>query len=512
MKKNATLNTKLLNAMLVSAGVLAAVSISAKADSITPSLTVPGAVGAVSAPATGTVVYSNVKNSAGTVIGNFTYDIATATWAGPAGWTPIAGAANTLVKNAGTSTQETVVFTPTGAPAISASGPATLVTPVVSPTYNNTATVSSVLGASTANGALAVTGTGQLPVAAAPAALPYAYSNANTTLNNAGSAAAAPVTSPVVGTTVPVASGTVTVNGAGVPVNLGTYTVTFNGQSTTGAIAGNAANLTAAGLNINGLTGVGTVNADGTINATPVADPLKSTSLTANGLTTTGAVNSATLTTTGAATVGSNLSVGGTLKVTGATTTAGITNTGNIGTTTLSTTGNATIGGNAAIAGNTSIAGNASIAGALTVANITDGAGNRVAFSTGAATVTGGGTALQLNSNGASFANGAGAPVRVTGVADGVNQFDAVNYSQLQAARTAASRGTATAAALAGLPQVEPGKTFAIGVGVGNYDGESGFALGGSFRINDRALIKIGAATSGNGGKAAVNGGFGYSW
>ena len=43
---------------------------------------------------------------------------------------------------------------------------------------------------------------------------------------------------------------------------------------------------------------------------------------------------------------------------------------------------------------------------------------------------------------------------------------------------------------MANIPQVEPGKRFALGMGLGHYSGASALSVGGSIRINESAVIK----------------------
>jgi hypothetical protein len=177
----------------------------------------------------------------------------------------------------------------------------------------------------------------------------------------------------------------------------------------------------------------------------------------------TGAVSTATLSTSGAA------GVGGALTVAGATTTAGITNTGDIKTGTLTTTGNASVGGALSVAGNAAIAGSATIGGALKVGGI------------------------------------------ISGVANGVALNDAINVGQLAEVKRELSRGIAGSAALAGIPQVDPGKAFSLGAGAGSYGGESAIAVGFSARFKENVVIK--AAIGGtSGGKAVGSAGVGFSW
>ncbi|MEM5382914.1 YadA-like family protein [Paraburkholderia phymatum] len=107
---------------------------------------------------------------------------------------------------------------------------------------------------------------------------------------------------------------------------------------------------------------------------------------------------------------------------------------------------------------------------------------------------------------------------RITNVAPGINPTDAVNVSQLQGvqrdvnnvARYAYS-GVAMAGALAGLPQVEAGKTFQIGAGVGSYGGYAALALGASAHVTQSTVVKLGVSATG-GSRVLVNAGMGYSW
>ena len=124
--------------------------------------------------------------------------------------------------------------------------------------------------------------------------------------------------------------------------------------------------------------------------------------------------------------------------------------------------------------------------------------------------ITGGSTSLALTNNGATFANAAGAPVVVTGVANGQTTFDAVNYGQLKSVEKIASRGVASATALANIGQVGEGKAFSVGAGVGNYNGETSIAIGASARVGS-GVVKASVGTStGSGSKAAF--GVGGAW
>lgn len=112
-----------------------------------------------------------------------------------------------------------------------------------------------------------------------------------------------------------------------------------------------------------------------------------------------------------------------------------------------------------------------------------------------------GATSLTMSNNVATFGNAAsGQPIRVTGVADGTQPYDAVNYRQLQSVAS----GVAGSSAMANIPLATQGKTFSVGVGLGSYMGQNSLALGGSIRVNDYAVVKASVATSNsNNGYAA---------
>lgn len=125
-------------------------------------------------------------------------------------------------------------------------------------------------------------------------------------------------------------------------------------------------------------------------------------------------------------------------------------------------------------------------------------------------------------------------PVTVHNVAEGVAGTDAVNVNQLNAGLEGAkqytdqrfnqlsgdvrkvakqaSAGTASAIAMANLPQAYiPGKSM-VSVGVGSYDGEAGIALGVSkLSDNGRWVVKF-SATGNSRSKFGVGAGAGFHW
>ena len=59
-------------------------------------------------------------------------------------------------------------------------------------------------------------------------------------------------------------------------------------------------------------------------------------------------------------------------------------------------------------------------------------------------------------------------------------------------------RGIAAVTAIANIPTVEEGKRFAVGMGVGNFEGENALAIGASIRANDSLTFKASAGKSGS--------------
>ena len=106
---------------------------------------------------------------------------------------------------------------------------------------------------------------------------------------------------------------------------------------------------------------------------------------------------------------------------------------------------------------------------------------------------------------------------RVTNVAAGINPTDAVNMSQLQGVQASvnsvarrAYSGVAGAVALSMIPDVDAGKTIAVGVGTGGFQGYGAVALGFTARINGNIKIRAGASTSSAG--STYGGGVSYQW
>ena len=95
-------------------------------------------------------------------------------------------------------------------------------------------------------------------------------------------------------------------------------------------------------------------------------------------------------------------------------------------------------------------------------------------------------------------------------MAAGLNGTDAVNVSQLMSedakvnnisinlsslSNTVNNINTGTALTM--IPDVDQGKTIAVGVGAGSYHGYQATALGASARITQNIKVKLGAGISG---------------
>ncbi|CAJ0809787.1 YadA-like family protein [Ralstonia flaminis] len=126
----------------------------------------------------------------------------------------------------------------------------------------------------------------------------------------------------------------------------------------------------------------------------------------------------------------------------------------------------------------------------------------------------------------------AGSERAITNVADAVMSTDAVNKRTMDTAVAGAKSytdqqigmvqqalgdvsrkaysGIAGATALTMIPDVDQGKTIAVGVGVGSYQGYAASAIGVSARLNDRIKVKMGASVSGAG--TTYGAGASYQW
>ena len=122
--------------------------------------------------------------------------------------------------------------------------------------------------------------------------------------------------------------------------------------------------------------------------------------------------------------------------------------------------------------------------------------------------ISAGGSSFNLNANGATFSNASGGPITVTGVADGANPFDAVNFRQLQAVST----GVASIAAMSNIPGLDPNKKFGIGIGYGNFQGNSALAVGINGRLAPSLTAKVSVGAGLSYGATSVGTGLSYAW
>jgi len=122
--------------------------------------------------------------------------------------------------------------------------------------------------------------------------------------------------------------------------------------------------------------------------------------------------------------------------------------------------------------------------------------------------VTGGGTTLNFSGAGARLSGPTGGPVRLSGIADGVDRNDAVNLGQLNAGLKQAGYGIAMSMAMAQLPTPRDGSTYSVGIAVGSFDGFQALAVGGSALLGDTAALSASISKAGR----TVGGGVGIGW
>lgn len=125
-----------------------------------------------------------------------------------------------------------------------------------------------------------------------------------------------------------------------------------------------------------------------------------------------------------------------------------------------------------------------------------------------------------------------GSERQITNVAAGTQGTDAVNLNQLNAASTQSQQytdqqiggmrstindvarnaysGVAAATALSMIPDVDLGKTIAVGVGTANYRGYQATAIGATARVKQNIKVRVGAGLSSGG--TTVGLGASYQW
>ena len=479
---------------------------------ISPNVMTPAGTAATPAtPTQATATYTFSYVHAGQpATAQFTYNFATQTWQPPSGWnqtagTP-AGVSEFTIYNASAGTADKIVIT--GAPSITntpttGSGAMANISSYVSPTYSALLGINStVSGGSVTGNTNSVTSTFSVNNAGITSVIytDLALSNGSTALTVPAPSATtglAAVTTPgtagSLATPVTLTSeqGTGAASTANSVLN-GTYTIATNG-----GVSGSNVSLGTAGLAFNKITGTATGLSGGDLVVTATATPTFSVDAATGNTVVGGSLSvagpttlSGTLAVTGATTVG------GTLAVTGATTTAGLTNNG-----TLTNNGN--------IVNSGSLTTNALTATNLTTTNLTT-----TNLTTTTLTTTGDGTiGGNLSVNGSSTFRGiSNSGFRISGVGNGVASTDAANYGQLLESEKLLSRGIASATALANIPMLTDNKSVSVGVGLGNYNGQSAVALGANFRVSAAAQIRASLATGSSGGKTAVGLGASASW
>lgn len=368
----------------------------------------------------------------------------------------------------------------------------------------------------------------------------------------------------IVASAVPIHAAVINEDGADSDNNVeGGEDATFNsGTISTGTLfaAGYTANsITTGTLATTGNATVGgnlTVTGDLTVNGTLIFDTVNTNTITTGVLTVSGTISTGTLLTTDLTATGSitgdtitgNTLTDGTLSInggaiTGATdiTASGEISAGTISTGTLTTTGNASVGGTLGVVSNASIGGTFTVAGAsafnssvnvdsngaaegggqlavtdtavsLTVTNTATGNAHGLTVSQTETVLSGGttSTTLTLNDNGATFTNTlTGGPAVVTGIADGVGDYDAVNMRQFRELETDVYGGIAASMAMAAVPDIDNGKNFSVGVGTAVYEGEQAIAVGANARFSEAWRVRI---TASQGATSAVSAGTSFSW
>ena len=112
---------------------------------------------------------------------------------------------------------------------------------------------------------------------------------------------------------------------------------------------------------------------------------------------------------------------------------------------------------------------------------------------------------LTMGDNGGTFSDAqTGAPVQVHGVNDGTSSFDAVNVRQFSGA-------IASVTALANIPQEDQDKTFAVGVGMGSFMGQTAIAAGVTYRFTRNGVLK-GSISSAMNSSQTTAVGVGAAW
>lgn len=148
--------------------------------------------------------------------------------------------------------------------------------------------------------------------------------------------------------------------------------------------------------------------------------------------------------------------------------------------------------------------------GPTAAVTLTNGYGNTHGLVvTESQTTLSGGTqssSMTLSDRAATFSNAQnGAPITVTGVADGRSDFDAVNVRQFAGAIAAVT-------AQANIPALSAGQDRTVGLGMGNFMGKSALAMGVSLRGGANAVYKATLSSGLNAGARKAVVGVGGAW
>jgi hypothetical protein len=147
---------------------------------------------------------------------------------------------------------------------------------------------------------------------------------------------------------------------------------------------------------------------------------------------------------------------------------------------------------------------------ATAAVTLTNGLGNTHGLVvTESQTTLSGGTqssSMTLTDRAATFSNAqTGAPITVTGVANGRADFDAVNVRQFAGAIAAVS-------AQANIPALSAGQDRNFGVGLGHFMGKSALAMGMSVRGSGNSIYKATLSSGLNAGTSQAVVGVGAAW
>lgn len=100
---------------------------------------------------------------------------------------------------------------------------------------------------------------------------------------------------------------------------------------------------------------------------------------------------------------------------------------------------------------------------------------------------------------------------RITGLEQQTNKAFADMKGRIDRVENRANAGTSAALSAAAIPQVTEYQTFALGAGVGGYEGESALAVGFSSRVSSAVVIKAAVTTDSQHG-VGYNAGVSVGW